>query len=291
MIENAHNSNEGGNRNILILAIRQDEVAAIGPMNVSTDEEVDMFLQLSVGEIYREYHHKAALDKYIFFDWHELSVIKPKAKISEISWPGILILVPKIRHSKMENTAHNIKEKAIQSEFRETIWSQVESVIYHESKASANSRYAYAKKLCGSKDLTDKKVTRHILILGVWEKTVAPFHLFISNRDTCDALVIPNRMFDVPVFVDGRFTIKQGILPTSEAEDFVLLDWQSLNVVPTDDPISVICRQGIVFRLPKAPVEKLRSDAKSIIKWVMTTPGSTQDFIFLHITTFRFLEP
>jgi len=73
-----------------------------------------------------------------------------------------------------------------------------------------------------------------------------------------------------------QFTVKSGLgltfgksKPIPNPDEYVVVDWDTLRVVPKKMKISKISESGIVILLPNMPIPKLRDEALKYKAWIM----------------------
>jgi hypothetical protein len=107
-------------RVILIIALCGHEMGSL-PYSAPSEEDVQSLIKAGIGLIFGKSKPVPSPDDYVAVDWDTLEVISETSKISKISGPSIVLLLPNMPLLELQDRAANVKEWVTQGEMRSEV--------------------------------------------------------------------------------------------------------------------------------------------------------------------------
>ena len=109
-------------QSILIIALRGHEAGSIPyGTNTPSEEDVQFLIKMGLGLIFGESKPVPSPDDYVAVDWETLEVIPETSTISKISGSSIVLLLPNMPLSKLQDRVANVREWVMQGEMRREV--------------------------------------------------------------------------------------------------------------------------------------------------------------------------
>ncbi|MCE5200318.1 MAG: hypothetical protein ABFD54_13445 [Armatimonadota bacterium] len=228
---------------------------SVAPMRIHADHKVGIkFRDETASEI----------PEQMMFTWNTQQLIPYDLKPLQLPDPWIVLIVPKESSiEKSREQARKLKEMVLETDLDRVLAEQVE----HAS--AGKTRYLKHKTpLVSTSALRED---RKVLILCVWERMV--FDLY---PDVLGCLPVENLILDNQTIKKGFSTNRSYNLPDSSKDDFDLMDWHTMEVVPKDFIISDLAEPTVVVRIPKKSHKEFKEIVLSLKRWILLSEGLQQ---------------
>ena len=277
-IGNGVNS-QRGSRSILMFVLRDYEmhpfrVTGIGEGTAESLIPIDL---LSFSD--EETGPAPAVGNYAILDWPTLKPIQPETHVMDIPEPGIIILLPRESEEDMKRKAKGFLTVALHGPMRRRIDEHIEEILLERVVTHTVKDAEHKKKTEAVYRQCERRAQPHrrpILVLAVWGRHVYEYCTTFSISSSVLELLITNEKLKSKVSSKVNW-------PEPIADDYVLVDWLSADIIPETTIIADIPEPGVVLRLPRATLPELRGTAISIEKWILTAEGEAEQRILRFI--------
>jgi len=118
-------------RSILIFSVCNNQVATL-PFSTPSTDDIQSLTRVGLGLTFGESKPVPSPDDYVAVDWETLEVIPETSTISKISGSSIVLSLPNMPLSKLQDRAANVIEWVMQGEMRREVEKQLEHLAIME---------------------------------------------------------------------------------------------------------------------------------------------------------------